>query len=166
LNALATRTRRTSDSEDVQERRSFEYFRGGTVPSLSRYFGSPTWNLVLQACAKEPAVSQAAIALGAFHERLSIPDLDGPRGIETDFPIRQYAQALGELRKYLSTVKELDLNVILICALIHISIEGMQNHYQNALVYLENSLQLLQSFKCRQSPASSLPIIKYTQDSI
>jgi hypothetical protein len=42
----------------------------------------------------------------------------------------------------------------------------MQNHYQNALVYLENSLQLLQSFKCRQSPASSLPIIKYTQDSI
>jgi hypothetical protein len=97
---------------------------------------------------------------------LYIPDLNGPRGIETDFPIRQYAQALGELRKYLSTTKELDLDVILICALIYISIEGMQNHYDNALVHLENSLQLLQSFKSRQSSASSLPTIKYTQDSI
>jgi hypothetical protein len=66
----------------------------------------------------------------------------------------------------LSTTKELDLDVILICALIHISVEGMQNHYENALVHLENSLQLLQSFKRRQSPASSLSTIKYSQDSI
>ena len=66
----------------------------------------------------------------------------------------------------MSTTKELDLDVILICALIHISIEGMQNHYENALVHLENSLQLLQRFKRRQCPASSLSTIKYSQYSI
>jgi hypothetical protein len=98
LNALATRTRRTSDSEDIQERRSFEYFRCELSQLLVDTPG-------LQHGTSKPAVSQAAIALGVLHERLSISSLEGTSGIKTDFPIRKYTQAPGELRKYLSAIK-------------------------------------------------------------
>lgn len=107
---------------------------------------------MLQACSKEPAVSQAAIALGALHERLSkSPSVDCSRDIEACFPIRQYARALSQLRQYLATNKELDLSIVLICALIHVSIEAIQNNYTNALVHLENSLHLLQSSNDRNT---------------
>jgi hypothetical protein len=143
--------RSISTTEDIQERRSFDFFRSKTIPSIAGFFGSSAWNLVLQACSREPAVSQAVVALGALHERTSLSpqssSVDSQRPIQTNFPLRQYSKALGGLRQYLSTTKGLDLNIILICALIHISIEVIQNNYANAVVHLENSLQLL-----RQSP--------------
>lgn len=148
--ALASRSRNTSPSEEIQERRSFDFFRNETVPSIAGFFGTPTWNLVLQACNREPAVSQALVALGALHERCStsLQSKDNDvRPIETGFPIRQYAKAIGELRRYMSANNGLNLGIILICALIHISIEVIQNNYLNALVHLENSLHLLQSSK-------------------
>ena len=154
--ALASRPRNISLSEDIQERRSFDFFRNETFPSIVGFFSTPIWNLVLQACNTEPAVCQAVIALGALQERCSIPlkaDGDERRPIETSFPIQQYAKALGELRRYMCPAKGLDLNIILLCALIHMTIEVIQNNYLNALVHLENSLHLLQSSrKDRSSP--------------
>jgi hypothetical protein len=49
------------------------------------------------------------------------------------------------IRKYLSTEKDPKLDVILMCGLICISIEVMQNNWLNALVHLENSLHLLRA---------------------
>jgi Fungal specific transcription factor domain/Fungal Zn(2)-Cys(6) binuclear cluster domain len=136
-----------SNAENTQERRSFDFFRSETVPSIAGFFGSSAWNLVLQACSREPTVSQAVVALGALHEGSSISfqssNVDGQRPIQTSFPLRQYSKALGAFRRYLSTAKDLDLNIILACALIHISIEVIQINYANAVVHLENSLQLL-----------------------
>ena len=93
-------------------------------------------------------MNQAVVALGALYERISLSlqssTVGNPRLIETEFPLRQYFKALSGLRRYLSTTKELDLDIVLICALIHISIEVIQNNYVNAVVHLESSLQLLQ----------------------
>lgn len=147
MSHLTTGRDRVSPLEDDQERRSFEFFRAETMPGVAGYFGSPTWKLVLQAAEQEPAVSKAIMALGALHEKLTIQasNSDGGRMLETTFPLRQYSKALGELRKYLSAGDTPNINVVLICALIHISIEAMQKHYSNALVHLENSFQLLQA---------------------
>jgi hypothetical protein len=145
--SIASGARTPSVTDDVQERRSFDFFRIETASRIPGFFGSAAWNLVLQACSREPAVSQAVIALGALHERSSLPlqsnSADGQRAIQTSFPLRQYSRALGGLRQYLSIAKGLDLNIVLICALIHISIEVIQNNYANAIMHLENSLQLL-----------------------
>jgi hypothetical protein len=154
VNPMTSSPRSTSKLEDVLERRSFDFFRTETVPSLAGCFGSPAWNvmqIILQACNREPAVSQAVVALGALHERASMsldslqtttPGVSKP--IETTFPLRQHSKALVELRRYLSMPKDFNLDIILICALIHISIEIIQKNYANALVHLENSLMLLQ----------------------
>ncbi|KAH8821435.1 hypothetical protein F5884DRAFT_867453 [Xylogone sp. PMI_703] len=164
-----------SPGYDIQERRSFEFFRAETVPSIAGFFGAGTWKLVLQACDQEPAVNQAVIALGALYERASVAhSLNNtdiiPTGvpIESNFAQQQYCKALQELRRYLSSNKELDMNIILICALIHISIEVTQKNYLNALVHLENSLRLLQESlekaKRTTSPESGQQSILSTAD--
>jgi Fungal specific transcription factor domain/Fungal Zn(2)-Cys(6) binuclear cluster domain len=146
--SIASSPRSISPAEDVQELRSFDFFRNQVVPEIGGFFGSSTWNLVLQACTSEPAVNQAVVALGALYERLSLSlqpsNVGDPRLIETDFPLQQYAKALSGLRRYLSTTKDLNLDTVLACALIHISIEVIRNNYVNAVVHLESSLQLLQ----------------------
>ena len=84
------------------------------------------------------------------------PHSNDIKPIETSFPIRQYVKALGELRRYISDGSGLDINLVLLCALIHISIEVIQNNYLNALVHLENSLHLLQTATTKGSvPAQS-----------
>lgn len=140
--------RRISTAGDVQELRSFDFFRSRVAPDIAGFFGTATWNLVLQACTSENTVNQAVVALGALYERLSLSpqssEIGDPIVIETDFPLQQYAKALGTLRRYLSATKDLDLDTVLACTLVYISIEVIQKNYLNALVHLESALQLLQ----------------------
>ena len=144
---------------DVQGLRSFDFFRTQVAPDIAGFFGSSTWNLVLQLCASEAVVNQAVVALGALYERLSLSLQSGsvgdPQLIETDFPLQQYAKALGALRRYLSTTHDFNLDTVLACALVHISIEVIQNEYANALVHLESSLDLLQ-LSSTEAPSTAL----------
>lgn len=148
---------RMSPSEDIQEQRSFEFFRTATLPNISGIFGLPAWKLVLQACEKERALSQSVIALGALYERYSASHsnstVTNAVPIETSFPLRQYSRSLLELRDYLASKKELDINIILMCALVHISIEVVQNNHANALIHLENALKLLRDCFQKAKPA-------------
>jgi hypothetical protein len=175
-NSILLLTRNSSATEHIQERRSFDFFCSETFPSIAGFFGSSAWNIVLQACSREPAVNQAVVALGALHERspisLQSSGVDGQRALQTSFPLRQYSKALGGLRRYLYAEKDLDLNIVLICALIHISIEVIQNNYANAVVHLENSLQLLRQASRpnqgaaleRSSPSSQLETVEVDSD--
>jgi len=75
--------------------------------------------------------------------------------------LQKYNKAVGTLRRYLSTAMDVNLDVVLVCALVHISIEVIQNklsNYVNALTHLECSLQLLQhsSTKSLSSTLSGL----------
>lgn len=146
-NTMALALRSAGPSDGIQECRSFDFFRTETFPGIGGLFETSTWKLVLQACDKEPTVRQAAIALGALHEKMSLQSTcgDGSNQLETAFPIKQYGKALAAIRKYLTVEKAPKVDVILMCALICISIEVMQNNYLNASVHLENSLQFLQA---------------------
>lgn len=139
-------------SENPQERRSLQFFRLETIPGIGGYFGISTWKLVLQACETQPIVRQAAIALGALHETMSLQSScgDTSKQLETTFPLKQYGKALLAIREYLSTAKDPKLEVVLMCSLICISIEVMQNNWLNASVHLENSLHLLQAKSSRE----------------
>jgi hypothetical protein len=57
----------------LQERRSFDIFLSEIVPiAVVSLDPSLLWSLALQASSKEPAVSQAELALGVLHERLFV----------------------------------------------------------------------------------------------
>ena len=91
--SLTTSTLRSiSSTAEAQELRLYDFFRSRVVPDIAGYFGLPTWNIVLQVCATEPAVNHAVVALGALYERLSMSvqfSEDGSdRLIEIDFPLR------------------------------------------------------------------------------
>ena len=141
-------------SDGLQEHRSFEFFRLETIPGIGGFFEISTWKLVLQACNQEPIVRQAAIALGALHEKLSLQSSsgDGSTQIETEFPMIQHGKALATVRKYLANEKRPKLDVVLMCALIFISMEVMQNNLLTASVHLENSLPLLQAKPPNHTP--------------
>jgi len=144
---LSTKIPFSSTSDELQERRSFDFFRTEVVPTVSGHFGARTWELVLQACSREPVVIRAAVALGSLYEASMIESENGgSRCIATSFPARQYKRALGHLRQYLTQNNGIDSNVVLICALIHMSIEVIQNNYVDALMHLENSLQLMKAY--------------------
>jgi len=65
-------------------------------------------------------------------------------------PARQYKRSLGDLRQYLTQCTGIDLNVVLICALIPVSIDVIRNKYLNALIHLENSLPSVKPMLNRQ----------------
>lgn len=133
---------------DALEKRTFEFFRLKTIPCLSGYFQDPVWQrLVLQACHTEPAVKYAVNALGALHEERCIRSEASNGSIEgsllqTNFPTHQYAKALGGLQKLLGS-GDLSPNVILLCALLCVHYESLQERFIPALMHAENAMKLL-----------------------
>ena len=136
-----------SKLDGLQDHRSFEFFRLETITAIGGFFGISTWKLVLQACDQEPTVRQAAIALGALHEKMSLQSICGygSTQIETEFPLMQHGKALVAVRNYLANEGRPKLDVVLMCALMFISIDVMQNNFLAASVHLESSLPLLQA---------------------
>jgi hypothetical protein len=91
--------------DDVQERRSFEFFCRRTVPELSGSFdNNEFWQrLLLQATHHEPAIRHAAVAVGALHERFE-NSLDAnltfklnEKKTQDVFVLQQYSKAIKAL---------------------------------------------------------------------
>ena len=130
------------------ERRTFDFFRAKTAPCMSGYFQDPVWErLALQASHTEPAIRYAINALGALHEERCLR-ADAVKTnaelslIQTDFPVRQYAKALGGLQKLLGSGKA-SINVVLLCALLCVHYEALQERFIPALTHAENAMRLL-----------------------
>jgi hypothetical protein len=164
--ALAPASFGAGSSESIQQRRAFDFFRFETFPVIGGFFSVSTWQLVLQACDSIPTVRQAATALGALHEKISLQSTygEGSTEIETEFPLKQYGATLASIRKYLSTEKRPKLDVILMCALICTTIAVMENNYANASAHLENSLHLLRDKSihnhfCNTSAGSDMSLV-------
>jgi hypothetical protein len=91
--------------DDVQERRSFEFFCRRTVPELSGAFdNNEFWQrLLLQATHHELAVRHAAVALGALHERFensvdaNLTFKLNEKKMQDVFALQQYSKAIKAL---------------------------------------------------------------------
>lgn len=130
------------------EKRTFDFFRTKTAPCMSGYFQDPVWErLALQASHTEPVIRYAVNALGALHEERLLRADASKGGVETslvqsDFPVRQYAKALAGLQKLLSSGKA-SINVVLLCALLCVHYESLQERFIPALTHAENAMRLL-----------------------
>lgn len=98
--------------------------------------------MVLQACQTEPAVRHAANALGALHEERCLRAESTTGLLQTNFPTRQYAKALGGLQKLLSSAST-SVNLVLLCALLCVHYESLQEMFIPALLHAENAFRLL-----------------------
>jgi hypothetical protein len=133
---------------DRLRRRSFDFFRSCSVPNISLHFGSPPWTrLALQASHLEPALQHAAAALGALHEYLESRrysgDLVANNTITIDYATQQYMTALTFLRQLLTKSDSQSIELALICALMCIYFEVLQENWEIAQVHLENCLKVL-----------------------
>jgi Fungal specific transcription factor domain len=119
------------------------------VDNISGYFELAFWDyLVLQASCTESCVRYALLALSSLHESLEIPSLESqfPATEKAHYlkrcPLSQYTRAIGLLTNGQST-EQPTLQVILICCLIFIWLEFLQDNLDTALGHLKSGLQLL-----------------------
>jgi hypothetical protein len=130
------------------EKRTFDFFKSRTVLSMSGYFQDPVWErLALQASHTEPVIRYAINALGALHEERCLRAEASKGGtelslVQTDFPVRQYAKALSGLQKLLGSGK-VSINVVLLCALLCVHYESLQERFIPALTHADNAMRLL-----------------------
>ncbi|KAB8235754.1 Zn(II)2Cys6 transcription factor [Aspergillus alliaceus] len=135
------------------ERRCFAFFQNHTVPMLVGYFDSHVWQqLVLQLSQAEPAVCHAAVALGALHEITEARDTVGKVAVMNGrlhdlFALEQYCRAISMLRQRLGSKDPQLRFTALICCLIFVFYEFIQEKYVTALMHLKNGMYLLANQK-------------------
>ncbi|SMQ46562.1 unnamed protein product [Zymoseptoria tritici ST99CH_3D7] len=134
-------------SADAFERRTFDFFRAKTAPTVSGYFQDSVWDrIVLQLSHSEPAVRHAVNALGSLHEHLS----DVGNGnvndslVKASYPTQQYAKTLGAMQALMQGGNA-SMDVVLVCALICIHFEALREAFVPCLMHVENAIQLLNS---------------------
>ena len=118
---------------------------------MSGYFRDAVWNrLILQVSHNEPAVRYAVNALGALHEETSLRRKARQAGISsaaecrTNFPIKQYSKAINELQKLLKS-PDAPIEVVLLCSIVFMHFEAINESFLPALLHLENGIQLVRS---------------------
>ena len=114
---------------------------------MSGYFQDPVWErLALQASHTEPVIRYAINALGALHEerclRADAAKANVQLSLKTDFPVHQYAKALAGFQQLLGSGKA-SINIVLLCALLCVHYEALQERFIPALTHAENAMRLL-----------------------
>ncbi len=124
-----------------KERRAFDYFRSCTVPALCGYFAEEFWEYnVLQASFSQPALRHAAIALGSYHEALSV----NPTAQGNIFALRQYAKAISQLRSSIARDREQSLMALMSCV-VFVCFDSLTGQFDSAITHLHSGLAILQN---------------------
>ncbi|BCS01923.1 Zn(II)2Cys6 transcription factor [Aspergillus luchuensis] len=146
----------------ADERRCLALFQTYTIPMLTGLCDSELWQrIVLQMSQTEPAVGHAVAALGAFHETTTV----GVAGMNDDyqlFALEQYGRAIAVLRRRLASGSgDPQLRITaLVCCVIFVVLDLLQDNYGNVLVHLRNGIYILMNEtgpKAREAMFKSLP---------
>ncbi|KAI0451153.1 hypothetical protein F5B21DRAFT_389240 [Xylaria acuta] len=143
----------------------FRWFRHRTYTKLPLPFITPFWHtLVLQACAVEPAILHAVLALGSAHQNESLEQgkpkepraaLD-PRQV---FMLREYGKAIRSLQCHFSGQDRRSVHVALITCILFTFFENLLGRYATANAHLHSGLRLLSEtyVSVRDSVGASVP---------
>ncbi|KAM3075666.1 hypothetical protein ACMFMG_007799 [Clarireedia jacksonii] len=136
---------------NAEEKRGFDFFLRNTAAELSGYYDSSFWGkLILAASAQKSSLRHAVIALGALHEGFSrerlMPSALSTESQEAQFALNQYAKALGELRRSLSSGKEEPLTALMSCILF-VCFDSLRGQFKSAMVHLESGLRILRDIR-------------------
>ncbi|OJJ46492.1 hypothetical protein ASPZODRAFT_66371 [Penicilliopsis zonata CBS 506.65] len=159
--ATAFRWRTTSD-----ERRALSLFQHLTVPALIAVFDSSLWQrLVLQMSHGEPAVYHAVVALSAIHQASEVTigsmlarQRRGPpaeqlhrASVWRRFGIEQLGRSLAALNQRSMSQDPQLREVTLLCCLLFIVGELLQNHHDAASQHLLSGVSILCELRRQES---------------
>ncbi|KAH8595583.1 hypothetical protein B0O99DRAFT_622188 [Bisporella sp. PMI_857] len=139
-------------SGTTAEKRGFNYFLVNTASELSGYFTTDFWGrLVLQASAAEPSLQHAVIAIGSLHEGFT-KDNAIQAAHNSGFAGKQYAKAIGYLRKSLASGKNTLLTTLMSCVLF-VCFDSIRGAFSAAMIHIKSGLRIMGEL--RSSPKLS-----------
>ncbi|KAI1163044.1 hypothetical protein F5B18DRAFT_621774 [Nemania serpens] len=127
----------------------FQWFSCWTYTKLPLPFITPFWDtLVLQACAAEPAVLHAVLALGSAHQKESLEQAE-PKAARVSldpqqkFMLGEYGKAMRDLRPHFSNQDRRSVHVALVVCTLFTFFENLLGRYATANAHLHSGLRLL-----------------------
>ncbi|KAJ2980921.1 hypothetical protein NUW58_g6817 [Xylaria curta] len=127
----------------------FRWFRHRTYTKLPLPFVTPFWHtLVLQACAAEPAILHAVLALGSAHQRESLEEgkpIEPCVALDSQqiFMLREYGEAIRFLQPHFSNKNRRSVHVALVTCILFTFFENLLGRYTTANSHLHSGLRLL-----------------------
>lgn len=127
----------------------FRWFRYRTYTKLPLPFITPFWRtLVLQACATEPAILHAVLALGSAHHKETIKEgvRENPlmaRDSNHDFMLREYSKSIRSLQPHFSSRDKRSIHVAFVACILFTFFENLLGRYATANAHLHAGLRLL-----------------------
>lgn len=142
---LSRRTILHEMSSDALENRMFHFFRTYTANSISGHFKGDIWGQnVLQLYHSEQAVRSAVHAVAALHEMsVSRSTIGSPStATKAAYPLQQYVKALDSLQILLASNNP-HIDLVLVCALLCVHFEAIQESFSSALLHINSVTGLL-----------------------
>ncbi|KAI1436439.1 hypothetical protein GGR50DRAFT_651306 [Xylaria sp. CBS 124048] len=128
----------------------FQWFKCRTFVKLPLPFITPFWHtLILQACAAEPAILHAALALGSAHQKESFDEegiSEGPDmalDSRQRFMLKEYGRAIRSLQPHFSNSDRRSVRVALAVCILFTFLENLRGRYVAATAHLHSGLRLL-----------------------
>ncbi|KAI0394299.1 hypothetical protein F5Y17DRAFT_428451 [Xylariaceae sp. FL0594] len=127
----------------------FSWFKHSTYVRLPLPYTTSFWHtLVLQACAAEPPVLHAALALGSAHhkETFGAGADEGPvtaLDAQQRFMLQEYSQAIRGLQPHFSRQDKNSIHVALVTCALFTFLENLLGRYVAAKAHLHCGLRLL-----------------------
>jgi hypothetical protein len=153
-----------------EDKRSFEFFRSETAPTMSGYFEADFWNrFLLQFSRHNPAIWHSVLALSAFHELRLLSDDQPIQKVDLApqrYALLQYNQAISNLTGRLWTGKA-PTEIVLVTCVIFIAIESLVGNMPRATNHMLAGIQIARSWrKERAQSASSYLSPKFIENSV
>ncbi|KAL3494007.1 hypothetical protein BJX62DRAFT_248768 [Aspergillus germanicus] len=130
------------------ERRCFDVFQNRTIPMFMTLFDSDVWRVVLQMSQSDPSVCHAVVAFSALHEGTLRQQRHWAQGRSLDirhrdFALKQYGRALSSLAFRLRSNDPQMRYVTLVCCIVFVLFELLNDNYSGVLVHLQNGVNVL-----------------------
>ncbi|KAF1970038.1 hypothetical protein BU23DRAFT_601205 [Bimuria novae-zelandiae CBS 107.79] len=138
----------------TEEHLHFQFFKDETITRLPGVYSSKynnVWDtLVMQACAEEPAVLHAVLAISSAHRRKLLDGVSRNKVLvqpdeEEEFLLRNYCKSIEYLQPKYHAAGEHSLRTVLITCLVFIYLELLRGNYKRAYDHLESGMKLLSS---------------------
>lgn len=104
--------------------------------------------LMSQACATEPAIRHAVLALASAHmeEVRGASSRTSERANKQDiFTLQQYNKAIIYLQPFFSDYRRTSIRITPITCALFVNMEFLRGHYRKGNIHLQHGLSLLQS---------------------
>ncbi len=141
LSAVGPAARVLAGPQNPDDVACFDFFRLRTAPSAGAYFPTDFWTTrLLQVAHSEPAVWNAAMALGALHRRWELIATNAPEDRRAQF----YEQAAVCYEKALTQARSISSpSTLLVLSLALATVSNLFGHWTHTRVHVAAGLRLL-----------------------